>query len=418
MNGKKITVLLWLASAGMVFLVQAQNARIDALGGAFIVPDFSRTLYNPAIMNDYKDHAEITFNSGAIMGTKTLGGAFSLGAYMNRGLMLRYFYTGAGAELNFTPYTVSTAANIPNATNMQYFPHILWGFDLQTFQIGFDTYFEWARRTDYSVVENPMAFQETDEALTIYHPGLIAGFKINLNSAAILFHMGGGIPRATGTIERSNVAPIGIAQIETEKGVFGRVGVEVTAHIAKTALTIGLDGRYEAFQFSQVAPVAGATKVRSDIITDVTGTPYLGTTTDFGNGLLMVLMGRSVVDRLQGENDAGTMTDTEYDLYHALIGGVEKQFQKPWKFDSLALRGGVNWGASTAWATSETTASSTTPATQTTTKPITTLGPAYPYLGCGVAKNFFRMDLLLNPASWNAAFVGPAVSRVTISLAY
>jgi hypothetical protein len=401
--------------AGVFSLALAQNARIDALGGANIVPDFSRTLYNPAIMHDYKDHAEITFNSGAIMGTKSVGSAFSLGAYMNRGLMLRNFYSGAGAALNFTPYTVSTGANIPNLANMQYFPHILWGFDLETIQIGFDTYFEWDRRTYTSLVEVPGNFQEIDESLTIYHPGIIAGFKINMASAQFLLHVGGGMPRASGTIERKNVTPIGTARIETEIGIFGRAGAELMMQIQNTALTVGLDGRYESFQFSQRAPVSNANKVRTDIVTDITGTPYLGTTTRFGNGLLMVLMGRSIVDILQNENDTGTSTQTEIDIRHTLIGGVEKQFQKPWKFDSLALRGGVSWFASNAWESTEVT---TVPVTQTTTTPITTLGPAYPYLGCGVSKKFFRMDLLLNPASWNAALVGPAVSRVTISLNY
>ena len=37
-----------LMCAGMFFLGWAQNARIDALGGASIVTDFSRSLYNPA----------------------------------------------------------------------------------------------------------------------------------------------------------------------------------------------------------------------------------------------------------------------------------------------------------------------------------------------------------------------------------
>ncbi|MBN1128889.1 MAG: hypothetical protein JXA71_07885, partial [Chitinispirillaceae bacterium] len=77
--------------------------------------------------------------------------------------------------------------------------------------------------------------------------------------------------------------------------------------------------------------------------------------------------------------------------------------------------GGVTWGAFTTWTTSEET---TLPATKSTSKPVTMLGPMYPYLGFGISKTFFRMDLLLNPASWSGAFMGPAVSRVTVSLNY
>jgi hypothetical protein len=401
--------------AGMVFLAQAQNARIDALGGAMIVPDFSRTLYNPAVMNDYRNNAEINFGSGAIMATKSAGSVFSLGAVMNRGLMLRYFYAAAGAQLYYPPYTNTTLVTTPGASNMQYFPHILWGIDLTTVQIGFDTYLEWDRVTYDSLSEIPGAFQEVNEDLTISHPGLIAGFKINLKSASILFHMGGGLPRATGTIERSNVAPIGTAKIETESGVFGQGGFEVTVNLIKTDITFGADGRYEKFQFSRLPPGTGAVKVRSNKTNDKTVTPYLGAKTRMANGLLIVGMGRSVIDILTSGIDAGTDSTTDYYLYHSLIGGFEKQFQKPWKFDSLALRGGVTWGATTNWTTHDATPSILT---TTTSKPLSRLGSMSPYIGFGVSKTFFRMDLLLNPASWNSAFVGPEVSRVTVSLTY
>jgi len=180
-------------------------------------------------------------------------------------------------------------------------------------------------------------------------------------------------------------------------------------------LTIGADGRYEKFQFSTLAPDTGAEKDRSNKTNEITATPYLGVTAHMASGLLAVGMGRSIIDILKTENDAGTISTTAYDLRYALIGGFEKQIQKPWKFDSLALRGGVSWGATSTWTTDE----YTTPIVTTITGKLpTTLGPAYPYFGCGVSKNFFRMDLLLNPASWNSAFVGPAVSRVTISLRY
>jgi hypothetical protein len=138
-------------------------------------------------------------------------------------------------------------------------------------------------------------------------------------------------------------------------------------------------------------------------------------TAHLANDLLVVGMERSMLDIVRTENDEGTISSTAYDLRHALIGGFEKQFKKPWKFDSLALRGGVVWGATTSWITEEITIPIVT---TETSKPISTLGPAYPYLGFGVSRNFFRMDLLLNPGSWNSAFVGPAVSRVTISLRY
>ncbi|MBN1129693.1 MAG: hypothetical protein JXA71_11935, partial [Chitinispirillaceae bacterium] len=338
MKPKQSVAAVALVCAGMFFLAQAQNARIDALGGAFIVPDFSRTLYNPAIMNDYKNHAEITFNAGAIMGTKSSGSVFSFGAMMNRGLMLRYFYSGAGAELNYPPYIVTPAAGIPGAANMQYFPHLLWGIDLATVQIGFDAFLEWDRVTYHSTIEVPGAFQQIDEELTISHPGLMAGFTFNLNSLTILFHMGGGMPRATGTVERTNIAPIGIAKIETESGLFARGGLEITASVNQTDFVFGADGRYEQFQFSQLAPLAGAQKDRSNKIDDKTATPYLGVMTRLANDFLFVAMGRSAIDILTSENDAGTASTTLYELRHALIGGGEKQFKKPWKFDSLALR--------------------------------------------------------------------------------
>ena len=415
MGRKKSMAAIGLLCAGMFSLGQAQNARIDALGGASIVKDFSRTLYNPAIMSDFKNHTEINFNSGAIMGTASAGNVFSFGAVMNRGLMLRYFYTGAGAQLNYPPYTVTPAVNIPGAANMQYYPHLLWGFDLSTLRIGLDTYLEWARATYHSSIEVPGAYQLVDEELTIWHPGLIAGFEINTNSAEILLHFGGGMPMATGTVTRTNIAPIGDAKIQTESGLFARAGFEVTAKLKATDITIGADGRYEKFQFSQLSPLPGAEKVRSNKTTDETVIPYLGAKTRLTNGLLIVAMERSTIDMLKRENDVGTSDTMDYDLQHTLIFGFEKRFLKPWKFDSIALRAGVNWSAFNTW----TTAEGTTPiVTRATPKPVTTLGPMFPYLGFGISKSFFCMDVLLNPASWSGALVGPAVSRLTVSLNY
>jgi hypothetical protein len=417
MRCKKSAAVVALICAGVFSFSQAQNARIGAMGGASIVPDFSRTLYNPAIMNDYKDFAEINFGSGAIMGTKSAGKAFSIGAVMNRGLMLNYFYDGAEAAINAPSASMPTASIIPNTFTMQYFPHILWGIDLNTVQIGFDTYLEWDRATYDSTSDVLVAFQEIKEELTVYHPGVIAGFKFNMSSASLMLHMGGGLPTATGTRETRNIpfTDNGTSKLETESGIFGRGGFEVNVTIKKTELTIGADGRYEKFQFSTLAPDTGAKKVRSNKTNEKTATPYLGATAHIANGLLLVGMGRSIIDVAKTENDAGTISTTEYDLRHALIGGFEKQFPKLWKFDSLALRGGVSWGATSTWTTHESTP---VPATVITSKPISTLGPAYPYLGFGISRNFFCMDLLLNPGSWNSAFVGPAVSRVTISLRY
>jgi hypothetical protein len=236
MRCKKSAAVVALICAGVFSFSQAQNARIGAMGGASIVPDFSRTLYNTAIMNDYKDFAEINFGSGAIMGTKSAGKAFSIGAVMNRGLMLNYFYDGAEAAINAPSASMPTASIIPNTFTMQYFPHILWGIDLNTVQIGFDTYLEWDRATYDSLSEVPGAYQEVSEELTVYHPGLIAGFKFNMSSASLMLHMGGGLPTATGISTRRNIAPIGTGKLETESGLFGRGGFELNIAIKKAEL--------------------------------------------------------------------------------------------------------------------------------------------------------------------------------------
>jgi hypothetical protein len=298
---------------------------------------------------------------------------------------------------------------------MHYFPHVLWGFDLATVQIGFDAFLEWDRWSYNSTLEVPGAFQQIDEVLYIMHPGLMTGFVFDMPSVRVMLHAGGGLPMANGTVERTNITPIGIAKIETESALFARGGVEVTGKLPSADITFGADARYEKFQFSRLAPIAGASKVRSNKIKEITGIPYLGTTLRLSHGIMAVAMGASVIDILNWENDTGTEDTTEYDLAHSLIGGIEKQFQKPWKFDSLALRGGVNWSASHYWATIEGT--SPIRASETVT-PVATLGPMYPYVGCGVSKNFFTLDLLINPASWSGAFAGPAVSRVTVSLRY
>lgn len=410
MKRTTLKTILSIACTGMLFVAHGQNARVDALGGASIVPDFSRTLYNPAIMNDYKDHAQVTFNGGAIMATKSAGGTFSIGAVMNRGLQLRQFYSIADSAFDYFSGSVLTGSPA-----MQYFPHILWGFDLAGIQIGFDTYLELNRATYHSLVEVPGAFQEIDGELTVSHPGCIMGLKFNLSPVTVLFHVGAGMPRATGTLERKNVQPVGTAKIETETGLFGRLGGEADLRVGATNLTLGFDARYEEFQFSRLDPTPGAQKVRSDKIALQTAIPYFGATTRFSHDVMAVFMARSGIDMQIQENDAGSESETDTYLWHTLLCGVEKVTKKAWKFDSLALRGGISWAASSRWNSNKSTS---VPVTQITDKPITTLGPAYPYCGVGASKGFLSVDMLLNPASWSSAVTGPAVSRVTVSLRY
>jgi hypothetical protein len=387
---------------------QQQNARVAAMGGADILPDISRTLSaNPALINLYKNQVQVTFNA-PIFGTVSAGNVLNIGLILNRGLTLTGFYNAAMAEINTT---WGPADNPLTAT--QYYPHILLGMDFSSVQLGLDLFFE-RSATTYDDIEAGTG-NETKEDLSINNPGVMLGVRYATGDIELGLRIGGGFPSMNAKADYTTQLPPPPAtqtwKNETEKGSFLRAGGEIKMPLLSCQWTAGVDWYHEAYQFSYT-PAGATQKTRGNVFTNNIITPYLGFTKEIVNKVLLVVQDRSAITSASNVNDAGNVKNESTTMAHSLSAGVEQQVAGLLGFDSLGVRGGLNCVITQSSAHSENNA--VTPHTKTDNGYVTSVGTVNPYVGIGVSKGAFTLDLMLAPGSWNNGLVaGPQVGRVT-----
>jgi hypothetical protein len=360
-----------------------QNARVQSMGNTDIVPDISRTIYyNPAYMNDYRNQAQISFDSPMI-GIKSLSDVLSIGAILNRGLILNPIFYSDGLSLLDSDYVSST----------EYSPHILFGINMSSLKLGADIYWE---HSSYSQ-EISTSTTTTDDDRSINNFGFLLGGDFTVSSANLAIHAGMGFP-----VIHAKSGSTTTTETKSDKGLSLRIGAEVQAELLKMMWTFGADWNHLSYQFN----VAGTKQ--SDNSANVV-TPYLGFKTELADKLLFVAK-----EKLQLAYYNSTDADTiKYYISGDTIScGFEKQFANAWIFDSLALRGGLEYSI-TYTGTDYSTATR-----ETKTDYVTTYGPATPYLGFGVSKAFFTFDLVVDPAAWAGLFNGPDVARATMSVKF
>ena len=95
------------ATCSMAF---AQNARVSAMGGCSVTPDFTDVLSEPAYVNDHPDKIQGTGAGGAgaatygpVMGVKSFGPSLNLGFYsVPYGVLMSDKLDGVGTGKNFS----------------------------------------------------------------------------------------------------------------------------------------------------------------------------------------------------------------------------------------------------------------------------------------------------------------------------
>jgi hypothetical protein len=379
---KYISGLCFLLCLSVSIYAQ-QNARIQSMGNSDIVPDISRTIYyNPAYMNDYKNQAQVSFDSPMI-GIASLGNVMSIGAILNRGLILNSSFYTAGL------------ARLPAVTSMEYSPHLLLGVDLTAVKLGADIFWE---HSAYSL-ENSTAATTTKNNQSINHFGFLLGGNFVLSSVKLAVHAGIGFP----VIDAKTEATV-TTETKSESGFSMRAGAEANAELAKLNWTLGFDWNHLAYQFS----VAG-TKQNNNSVNVYT--PYIGLRTELVDNVLLVAMEKSQLAFVSSKSATDSVVNDT--LVHTVSCGLEKQFAKAWIFDSLALRGGLSYAI-----TNTSTDTTRTGSVEIKKGYVTTLGPATPYLGFGVTKSLFTFDLVVDPAVWSGLFSGPDVARATMSVKF
>jgi hypothetical protein len=178
----------------------AQNARIDALGGNFCIDDISAVQWNPSAIVDYDDVIQGTAyqdgSFGSVIGIKSLGKNFSIGISANTPTDAQStFYTDAKSFLDSTIDTVGVLPEkfIP-------YPHLITAVKLPFMTIGTELFREKTARSS-NITEDSIT-QSVKKEVT--NTGLNLTASIMIGKLGIYPFVKFAIPVMSGIAEYNN----------------------------------------------------------------------------------------------------------------------------------------------------------------------------------------------------------------------
>jgi hypothetical protein len=395
------------------------NARIDALGGAFIVEDPSRVLAYPAQMNNNADNAQVTFNT-PIWGIKSLGKVINIGVVVNRPLMLSFpsdsgfFYGAARANLG-APINATGGRALGTGQNI---PHILFGLNLKAVKIGFDLFYEYSNYKQL-IDDKPSAGDhvETDVSGNIHNVGGIASVLLDLKGMDLQVKGGIGIPGTHGKRETVTTPAAGGTSVtvttesSSKSALFGVLGAELGLKVKDFNVKLG--GEFVGSHF-QMKNAAGTVQNRFFYRNlDV----YAGFTADVNkNGLAVLLYDFGFNSNGQEPEDLTYLQRKNYTnvIYNVLYAGYEHTWKKAWIFDVFKARAGLNYAIYSQ--VDHLIGEGDGGEYDSRTKHETAYDQVNPTIGIGVTKSVFALDLCVSPTKWDGLISGPSVAKVTLSL--
>jgi hypothetical protein len=176
-------------------LSDAQNARMDALGGNFCVEDISSVLLNPASSAYYTDAVQGTAYQdgtfGPFIGIKSIGKSFSIGIAANMPeYMQSTFY---GDAKRFLDSTIDTESALPE--KFPPYPHLFAAIKLPFMTFGTEVFYERAAISS-SLTENGKRTSVKKEIATA---GVNLNTSITIGIFGIYPFMTYAIPSMSGT---------------------------------------------------------------------------------------------------------------------------------------------------------------------------------------------------------------------------
>lgn len=396
--------------------VFAQNARIESLAESFMFKDMYDLYRNPSYMNDYKDDIQVTFDT-PIMGIKSFGDMISVGATFNNALMLKSnFYADAIIAVNALPLTDITGTT-------QSAPHLLFGLDFGTFQLGLDGFIEYSKVSYHQESQNtaPATTTVTEVDKSVMNPGFQLGGDMAVSDLAFSLVFGMSFPVAKGiqTVKTDGTENTNVKEL-SNKHIMIKTGADVDVPVAANILKIGATWVMEKYQLktetTAFGPPISVTTTFDNISTRNTISPYIGIRAALVENIILALQEKSDFAINDTTYEVGDNIEKGKTFTHTVSLGVEKSFARVLFFDSLTLRGGCSYPVTNNLTYEKTVGGTIT--SETKTKFVTTWGPANPVIGLGASLGVFTLDVTLNPAAWTGVLIGPPVARCTATLAF
>ena len=403
------------------------NARIEALGGSFIVDDPSDVLRYSAYINKYTNDAQITFNS-PIWGVKSLGNVFNLGVLANRSLLLdnadgTNFYTfpvtRPDGELTVAPPLKAVDGDINGLATNQNVPHILLGFNLSSILLGFDLFWEnshFRRNVD----SNPATGtdQVTDVHSDVNNPGFIASAIFGPKEIPISLKYGMSFPGITAkskvTTNIGTTSTTETAEFKSKGGLYITGGAEVGFTTNRLNWSAGADYIFNHFKFKDVDA-----NVTSNNFFFNNLAAYVGFNAEVDENSFVTLL-----YDFKLKNHGNGPDDTDFDdrvisynrISNIISAGYENAWTNAWIFDKFVARAGLNYEINTD--VDHVNGDGADGEYSSRVKHETVYNQVDPRIGLGIVKKVFSLDVTVHPTVWSGLVSGPQVGTVTATLIF
>jgi hypothetical protein len=414
-----LAVALFVVNSSAQFYTQ--NARIEALGGAFIVDDPSDILRYTAYINNYTNDAQITFNS-PIWGVKSFGPVFNFGVLANKPLLLD---NPAGANFYDTSsFFMNRINGINGLDRNQNIPHVLLGFNLSVIRLGFDLFWE-NSHFKQNIDDNPTAGPHvvTDVKGTVNDPGFIASIIFGSKEVPITAKYGISFPGISAKSEIESTPAAGTAtttttEIESKKGMYLTGGLEIGFTTNKLNWTAGLDDIYNHFQFKNASGTTlNGTELDNNFFNNLNA--YAGFTAEVDSSSFVTLL-YDFRFRTSGHGpEDQTYANRRYStnlISNIISAGYENTWNSAWVFDKFVARVGLNYQISSQ--VDHVKGDGTGGSFSERTKHETVYSQIDPRIGLGIVKKVFSLDVTVHPTAWAGLISGPAVGTVTATLIF
>jgi hypothetical protein len=275
------------------------------------------------------------------------------------------------------------------------FPHLLLGFDVASFKLGLDVFFEYANY-DYALdVDGDKSFSRG----TIMNPGARLSAAAGAGEASILVKFGIGLPSFSGELEPDFGGDK--ITVGSDKGLYIEMGAEAAAPVIGLDWTLGGAYTISSYQ-AKDNPAAywnSLIEVYLSCEFNVLETAVAAVGYSFN---------RYAATTINTDNNDSKAMQGEH--LHYFSAGLENIWDNVWIFDAFALRGGLAYGIQVNVESGEDKdnnmkGGASEPGVHTAVSPV---------MGLGVSKGFMTLDLSLRMGDrWNGAFSGPPVGVVT-----
>jgi hypothetical protein len=396
-KGNAVCIMMLLAILQGWAQFYPQNARMEALGGTFIIDDRSDILRYPVCMDQYKDGMQATWNS-AILGVKSVGDVLCLGITANRGLMMdnsypSSFYQTAATWVNALG---SADAMIDPIASVRAMPHILVGADLSVVALGFDVF--WEHSGLHFSNETAAADIQMDAGINNF--GTIASARFGVGNIPIMAKFGISFPGVSAKYDNETAK----TEVGSDKGLFLNFGGETDIPVGDFTVSAGLDLLFENYGYtlndSAMGSYWGNNKMA--FYGGIQGEAF--TNAQWGAQYTLAIL----------DSNGTTPTDTlkRRNYFHIISCGIENKWSTVWKFDECILRSGLQLNITT---TSRTGRDGVNEFKHNSAVAYNTVIPT---IGGGLRKGFFQLDLTINPTVWAGVVSGPQVGRVTATMQF